>query len=267
MKVKQVQTRRVDTLGVTQVKDQVGVEEPLEIRLCNADSSLRQNISVTMRTPGNDEELAVGFLFTEGIVKSFTEIENINLPEENVIEVVLKKEARPDTAKLQRNFYMTSSCGVCGKTSIDAIKIDCAAVTSSASCKEDTIRALPEKLLVEQRGFESTGGLHASGLFDMNGNPRLIREDVGRHNALDKVIGAMIVAGEVPLKESILLVSGRASFELVQKAAVAQIPVMAAIGAPSSLAVSLANEMNMTLIGFLRDTRFTVYSGAERILV
>ena len=258
--------------------DALAIEEPLEIRLQYGPENDRQvkNISVTMRTPGNDAELATGFLFTEGIIKNLEDIANINHcfiacaeNKENVIQVSLNEDVIPHLQNTDRNFYTTSSCGVCGKGSIDAIRT----VSSPVQLKDgNTINAeilykLPDILCQHQEVFEYTGGLHASALFSSAGDLLIVREDVGRHNALDKIIGAAINENRLPLNKNILLLSGRASFELVQKAAMAGINLIAAVGAPSSLAVQLAEEFNITLVGFLRGQRFNIYTAAHRILL
>jgi FdhD protein len=261
--------------------DLLAAEEPLEIRIGYGPSQDRQQrkISVTMRTPGNDFELALGFLYTEGIIRSREEITQIRYctdintieNQENIVRVELKENVPIDLSAVQRNFYTTSSCGVCGKASIDAVKVSCPAFPEDDpfTVQEETILKLPAKLREQQAVFRFTGGLHASALFDLDGNFLLAREDVGRHNALDKLIGA-IAGGEqhntsIPLNRHILLLSGRASFELMQKAAMAGIKMVCAVGAPSSLAVEMARESGTTLIGFLRDERFNVYSGSQRV--
>jgi FdhD protein len=253
--------------------DFLAVEEPLEISIL-VPGNTPQKVSVTMRTPGNDKELASGFLFTEGILNSLDQIEKVyhtqSLPgvESNTITVELKKDVHFDLSKLQRNFYTTSSCGVCGKASIDAIKTVgvFGPPKSVLNIEKDLILSLPEKLRNAQETFEKTGGLHASAIFDTNGNLIALREDVGRHNALDKLIGYAFLNGQLPLEQHILLLSGRASFELLQKAAMAGIQFVSAIGAPSSLAVETANDFGITLIGFLSASRFNVYAGSERII-
>jgi FdhD protein len=264
-----VRVRRVSAAGEHVDDDLLAVEEPLEIRLgCTIDGRREhRTISVTMRTPGHDRELAVGFLFTEGIVKSATEVEGVREIDDNVVRVDLKSDVTVDVERLTRHFYTTSSCGVCGKASIEAVRVSPKSRPTSGgpTLDFDIVRQLPEALRSVQIGFDRTGGLHASALFDSAGHLHAIREDVGRHNALDKLIGAELLAGRTPLGESILLVSGRASFELVQKAAVAGIPVLVAVGAPSSLAVELAREHGMTLIGFVRRERFNVYADVGRI--
>lgn len=255
--------------------DLIAAEEPLEIRLGFGPLGDREqrSLSVTMRTPGHDYELAVGFLFTEGVINSFSEIESIKYCEdvgrqeekENVVRVELKPDVKLDFEKFSRNFYTTSSCGVCGKSSIESVQVNCAKLTDNLRVSPGVIHALSSKLRAAQQVFEYTGGLHAVGLFDTDGSLEILREDVGRHNAMDKIIGACLFKNEVPLSNKMVMVSGRGSFELVQKAVRAGAPLMAAVGAPSSLAVSLANDMGMTLLGFVRDNSFNVYSGKERI--
>ncbi len=276
--------------------DALAVEEPLEIRIGFPDGK-HKAVSVTMRTPGHDGELAAGFLFTEGILTSHDQIKQIRhcgpkgrnpsgsegavlqkvdldatgtLPNgrvsANTIRVDLNDNIDIDLKRLERNFYTTSSCGVCGKSSIEALRTGVKKLAaSSITVSDEVIHGLPAAALRAQRAFEKTGGLHASALFTTDGELDTIREDVGRHNALDKVIGHRFNAGEIPLSDKILFVSGRASFELVQKALMAGIPILAAVGAPSSLAVELAREYGMTLIGFVRDERFNIYCGGERI--
>jgi FdhD protein len=273
--VKHTEIKKVTDSGIESKPDLLAVEEPLEIRIGYGLPTDRQqkNVSVTMRTPGHDFELAAGFLFTEGIIQQFDQIESVKYcddggkqeQKENIVRVELKPEVKIDFGKLQRHFYTTSSCGVCGKTSIDAVRVNCSPAQDSFQIKSSVVHALPEKLRKAQQVFEYTGGLHASALFDSEGNLILLREDVGRHNALDKIIGGMLFKAEIPLSKYALLVSGRSSFELVQKAAVAGIPVLAAVGAPSSLAVQLAKDVGMTLLGFVRDNRFNIYTYAERI--
>lgn len=293
--------------GVSVCWDDILVtEEPLEIRLGHGPEEDRKEVrlSVTMRTPGNDEELALGFLFTEGIITGMSEVLHVvqceNVKEEergNVIRVELQPDVELDPAKWQRNFYTTSSCGVCGKTSIDAVRTQCATpIVPFGPVDPKVITALPERMREAQTIFKHTGGIHAAALFDRDGRLLILREDVGRHNAVDKVIGASItspkgtstpqgplsfgdtggsdpaetfsdpavtseVPGQLTTDNCQLLVSGRAGFELVQKCIMAGIPLMAAVGAPSSLAVRLAQEGGLTLIGFLRGERFNVYSG------
>jgi FdhD protein len=224
-----------------------------------------------MRTPGSDFELAAGFLFTEGVIAAAADVRSIRyctVPREeqhyNVVSVDLTREL-PDFQP-KRNFYATSSCGVCGKASLDAIEVRCSAVADGPQVTAEVITGLPDTLRAAQRVFETTGGLHAAALFTADGKLIEVREDVGRHNALDKLVGAQLLAGNLPLADHLLMVSGRTSFEIVQKAAVAGIPVVCAVSAPSSLAVDAAHRFGMTLIGFLRGDRFNVYAGAERIL-
>ena len=254
--------------------DVLAVEEPLEIRLEYGphDNRVQKVISVTMRTPGADEELAVGFLFTEGVIQSAVDIEriyNCKPNNDNVICVVLTPIAKPVVGKLDRNFYTTSSCGVCGKASIEAVRTACNVPDTFDNFRfpVSLLVALPNALRKSQDVFQQTGGLHACALFDAAGQMVVLREDVGRHNALDKLIGSALNQNSVPLANHILLLSGRASFELVQKAIMAGVKVVAAVGAPSSLAAEMAEEWGMTLIGFLRGDRFNIYSGAERIVI
>jgi FdhD protein len=244
----------------TSFQDLLAVEEPLEIRIGD------KTISVTMRTPGHDQELAAGFLFTEGILQGSYQIRDIQ-GSRNSIAVQLNPDVEVDFERLQRNFYTTSSCGVCGKASIEALRMQgCPALPrSSTSMQAVVIHRLPQAQRDEQAVFERTGGLHAAALFDFQGDLLLLREDVGRHNAVDKLIGAEMLADRTPLSDKLLLVSGRASFELTQKALMAGIPILAAVGAPSSLAVETAQRFNMTLLGFVRNGRFNIYSGASRI--
>jgi FdhD protein len=267
-----VNVERVRDGGMSgQALDALAVEEPLEIRL-EAEvggGTVRKTISVTMRTPGDDIELAAGFLFAEGIVSDRAQLEHVGRCgiAGNVVRVRLAAGAAVDLARLERHFYTTSSCGVCGKTSIEALRTTSRYPLPPGRpvVDADLIHALPESLRAAQSLFERTGGLHASALFDVEGRVRCLREDVGRHNALDKVIGAELLAGRLPAYDRLLVVSGRVSFELVQKAVMAGIPVLVAVGAPSSLAVELALSAEMTLVGFARDGRFNVYAGAQRV--
>ncbi len=260
------------------INDALAIEEPLEMRLEFGPKDNRQikNVSVTMRTPGNDVELAIGFLFTEGIIRQQEDIASAEHcfiaceeNKENVIQVSLKEGIVPNLQNTERNFYTTSSCGVCGKGSIASIKT-VSAFNNEATENQigsDTLYFLPAILQKHQEVFADTGGLHASALFDSHGELVMVREDVGRHNALDKLIGAALTESMLPLSQHILLLSGRASFELVQKAAMAGINIIAAVGAPSSLAVELAEEFKITLIGFLRGKRFNIYTQQQRILL
>jgi len=244
-------------------EDRLAVEEPLEIRLGNSP------IAVTMRTPGHDQELAAGFLFTEGIVHSPDDVAVITGPSRdlpNVVCVRLRRGLRFDRSRLKRNFNTTSSCGVCGKTTLQAIRVKTEPISSDFKIPLALLYSLPERLREEQETFEETGSLHASAVFDEKGKLLYLREDVGRHNTVDKVVGAALLERKIPLDRNILMVSGRTSFEIMQKALVARIPMVAAISAPSSLAVALAREFKMTLVGFLRGQRCNVYAGKERII-
>lgn len=264
---------KVDADSSHETSDFLAAEEPLEIRLGYgaALNRVQKSISVTMRTPGNDFELAVGFLFTEGIIENggqITSIKHCNGLHENVVKVELLEDLELDLSKLERNFYTTSSCGVCGKSSIDAVKTVCRLPdfkSDQLQFSAEMIYQLPDLLRHNQTIFGNTGGLHGCALFDTEGNLLLAREDVGRHNALDKLIGATLQQAMFPLNQYLLLLSGRASFELIQKAYMAGIKVVAAVGAPSSLAVQMATDAGITLIGFLRGERFNIYCNAERI--
>ncbi|QQL51356.1 formate dehydrogenase accessory sulfurtransferase FdhD [Mucilaginibacter ginkgonis] len=267
---------KVNQHGSTEVADELAVEEPLEIRLESGPEEARsvKNISVTMRTPGNDAELAIGFLFTEGIIQSKDDVADASHcfiacaeNKENVIQVNVRPSVTANLKNTDRNFYTTSSCGVCGKGSINAIRTVGTYIDTKDhnSVKQDILLQLPEILRQQQEVFDSTGGLHASALFTTEGDLITLREDVGRHNALDKVIGAALMADMLPLGDKVLLLSGRASFELVQKAVMAGINIIAAVGAPSTLAVQLAAEFNITLIGFLRGSRYNIYTGSHRV--
>ncbi len=270
----QIAITKVNALAMSEADDMLAAEEPLEIRLEYGpeDGRIQKSISVTMRTPGNDFELASGFLYTEGIIDKGSEIiaiKHCNGMNENVVRVMLSPTVQPDISKLERNFYTTSSCGVCGKSSIEAVRTTCNIPQSEDSLQVSSalVYSLPDILRKQQAVFESTGGLHASALFDMEGDLLLLREDVGRHNALDKLIGAALETDMLPLDKHILLLSGRASFELIQKAIMAGIKIVAAVGAPSSLAAQMAEEKGMTLIGFLRGERFNIYSGTQRVII
>jgi FdhD protein len=261
---------RIDGSGSAVQPDALAVEEPLEIRLgCAMDGRRsRRSVSITMRTPGHDDELAVGFLFTEGIITAREQVTSVRAcGSGTVVRVDLRPEVAVDLTRLERHFYTASSCGVCGKASLEAVRV-CSPHRPSEGwpvVEAAVIHRLPDTLRAEQAVFDRTGGLHAAALFDIHGNLLCLREDVGRHNALDKLIGVSFLSGHTPLSESVLLVSGRASFELVQKAAVAGIPILAAVGAPSSLAVDLARERGLTVLGFVRADRFNIYTGADRI--
>lgn len=259
-----VEVTRVTPDSSTRSDDIVAIEEPLEIRVAWGDEEQREkNISVTMRTPGDDYDLAAGFLYTEGLIRSSDEIESIrHWGSPNIVRVALRAGSRIDTAKLDRHFYTTSSCGVCGKTSIEAVRVARSALPPRTSAIDPAvIHSLPRLLEEHQSVFRATGGLHGAAVVSGAGKLLRIREDIGRHNAVDKVIGSMFREGATPLAGTILMVSSRASFELAQKAIVAGIPVLAAVGAPSSLAVELARELGLTVLGFVRDGRFNVYGG------
>jgi FdhD protein len=271
-------TRKPHMLNLTKVSewddghfhrkdDYLAAEEPLEIRVGT------DPLSVTMRTPGHDLELAAGFLFTEGIVRSADQIVSLqpqvsgdNPNVGNLVQAELVPEAIPDFSKMQRHFFAASSCGICGKASIDSIRSRLLkAPNPDFRCAPEFLVKLPDVLRSSQDVFQRTGGLHAAALFDSTGVLQVLREDIGRHNAVDKVIGWALLGGQFPLGNSVLLVSGRGGFEIVQKAIVAGLPVVASVSAPSGLAVQLARELRLTLIGFLRGRRFVIYSGEERI--
>lgn len=273
--VAQIRVQRVREGASRTRKDAVAVEEPMEIRIERPVGSEVEvhAVSVTMRTPGHDFELAVGFLFTEGLVKARQDVQEIRYcagddPQEyNIVAVRLTEGVPFDPSSLMRNFYTTSSCGVCGKASLDAIAVKgCVPLAEDElSVEAALLPRLPERLREGQGLFERTGGLHAAALFDSDGELIEVREDVGRHNAVDKVIGHEILEGRVPASDRILMVSSRTSFEILQKALVAGIPMVVAVGAPSSLAVHLASQFNITLVGFTHSDGFNVYAGAERI--
>ena len=249
--------------GMVTREDELAREEPLEIRVEN------QAISVTMRTPGNDEELAAGFLLSEGLVARREQIREIRPyprnEEGNVINVFLGENVAVDFKRLTRHVFASSSCGLCGKASIENIRAQFPPIDSSLKVDPDLLAHLPAQLQEAQSTFQRTGGLHASALFDAAGSLQVVREDVGRHNALDKVLGWAFLSGRWPLPDSVLLVSGRTSFEIVQKALAGGIPVVAAISAPSSLAVAFARESGITLVGFLRGETMNVYTHPERL--
>ncbi len=248
------------------INDLLSVEEPLGIKIKFRNTL--HDISVTMRTPGQDRALAIGFLFTEGIIQSYSDILSIegNIEDSSVI-VELHPELNWHKDKFQRNFYTTSSCGVCGKASIDAVKIACPIVVPQKKwkVKSSIVLELPKRLRDAQESFDFSGGIHASALFSLDAELIDIKEDVGRHNALDKLIGGQLIKQNIPMFNEILVLSGRGSFELVQKAAMAGIRFIACVGAPSSLAVELAEEYDITVIGFLKTDRFNVYSGFDRV--
>lgn len=272
--VKPVRIVRQINDEATEVDDLVVVEEPLEIRLGYGPENDRKqlSLSVTMRTPGKDEELTIGFLFSEGIINSKADVLSVKYCEdlgkheqrENIMRAELGPSIELDPSVFKRNFYTTSSCGVCGKASIDQVKVHCERIGGNIKINKRLLHQIPSKLQEAQIVFKHTGGLHASAMFDLEGNLLFFREDVGRHNALDKVLGYSVISGTT-LSDSLLLLSGRISFELVQKAARAGIPIIAAVGAPSSLAVELADEVGITLVGFLKKDKFNVYTHPNRL--
>lgn len=273
----QKQITKVGGAAFVAATDMLAVEEPLEIQIAYGKGSgrVRKSLAVTMRTPGNDFELALGFLLSEGIITHIMDVIQMRFvadqleetAQENSLLVDLHPDLHFDINQLNRHFYTSSSCGICGKASIEMVQTTCHYLLPKNEPKisTDLLFSLSQKLDQQQTLFAQTGGIHAAALFDLNGNLQLLREDVGRHNALDKLIGAALKAGKVPLSHFIILVSGRAGFELVQKSLMAGAPILAAVGAASSLAVALAEENGMTLVGFLRGERANVYSGAERL--
>jgi len=287
--VSQATVTRVTGEVSRQIQDSLAIEEPLEIQLAYGPLNARQvrSISVTMRTPGNDFELAVGFLMTEGVIQDANDIEQVAFggdsfiegdqclqamdalklgSKQNTVRVDLAAEVAVNVGSLQRNFYTTSSCGICGKASLLALRTVCPPrAANTFTVDAQLLYSLPERLRESQGVFDRTGGLHGAGLFDTAGTLLVLREDVGRHNAVDKLIGSELIADRTPLRDRLLLLSGRASFELLQKALMGGLPMVAAVGAPSSLAVQVAKEFDITLVGFLRDDHFNIYHGSERI--
>jgi FdhD protein len=265
---------RVVEDGSTRIRpDVLATEEPMELRLISGGA--RQTVAVTMRTPGADFELAAGFLYGEGIVSSPEDIEKISYCVDadvdaeqryNIVNVELRGGRGYDLRPLERHFYTTSACGVCGKASLEQLELrGCPVIPPGPEIAPETIYSLPEKLRGAQGLFEATGGLHAAALFDAEGNLVALKEDVGRHNATDKLLGWALLEGRLPLSDHIVMVSGRSSFEIMQKCLTAGVPIVCAISAPSSLAVDVAREFGMTLVGFLRGSKFNVYAGSERI--
>lgn len=261
--ITQLSIKKIRNNIAQDVTDYIAIESPLQIEIYG------KPISITMRTPGDDTALALGFLFTEGIFHDFNDIADIVQKEENVINIIPEDTFTLTLESMDRNFYTTSSCGVCGKASVEniIIKSKYMPVKMAVDLSAKTLITLQEKLLNVQSSFEITGGIHACALFSPDGKYLFHSEDVGRHNALDKLIGHALMAGKLPLTEHILLLSGRASFELVQKAAMAGIPAIVSVGAPSSLAINLAKENKQTLVGFLKKTGFNIYSQPERIKI
>jgi FdhD protein len=253
--------------------DTLATEEPMEIRLLAGD--VKQTVAVTMRTPGADFELAAGFLFGEGIVSSTDDVAKISYCVDsdidaeqryNIVNVELRGNRGYDLRPLERHFYTTSACGVCGKASLEQLELrGCPVIPPGPEVTAQTIYGLPEKLREAQGLFDATGGLHAAALFDKNGELITLREDVGRHNATDKLVGWALLERRLPLSDHIVMVSGRSSFEILQKCLTAGVPIVCAISAPSSLAVDVAKGFGMTLVGFLREGRFNVYAGSDRI--
>ncbi|MDT8399934.1 MAG: formate dehydrogenase accessory sulfurtransferase FdhD [Pseudomonadales bacterium] len=259
--------------GATRVSfdDQLAIEEPLEIRLGYTDQRkgrTHKSISITMRTPGHDRELALGFLYAENIVSAPAQIRSMDDSRPNIVRIELEDSVALDLARLERHFYTTSSCGVCGKASLEALSMNGAQALADQSFKISaaTLFTLSDTLRRQQSLFQLTGGNHAAGVFDSAGRIPLVMEDVGRHNAMDKLIGQMLLEGKLPLTQMGMVVSGRASFELMQKALMAGCPMLVAVGAPSSLAVELAQEFNVALLGFLGDQSVNIYHGAAHIL-
>jgi FdhD protein len=253
--------------------DQLATEEPLEIRLV----SPQKTVAVTMRTPGADFELTAGFLYSEGVVNSREDIDRISYCVDpdvdgeqryNIVNVKLREGLSPDLQPLERHFFTTSACGVCGKANLEALRLrGCPVIPDGPEVSAEVIYSLPEQLRAAQRVFSTTGGLHAAALFDAKGQLLSVREDVGRHNALDKLVGSAVLSDQLPLNNHIVMVSGRSSFEILQKCLTAGVPIVCAVSAPSSLAVALAREFGITLVGFLRGERFNVYAGRERLAI
>ncbi len=285
----QTDVQRITGQTSQMLTDSVAIEEPLEIQLAYGplDSRQTRSISVTMRTPGDDFDLAAGFLMTEGVIRDVNDIEQIAysgdsfsedtpIPQtmealklgsrQNIVRVDLATDVEVNLGSLQRNFYTTSSCGICGKASLLALRTVCPPrAANSFRMDVQLLYSLPDRMRASQGVFDRTGGLHGAGLFDAAGKLLALREDVGRHNAVDKLIGAEFLADRTPLRDRLLLLSGRASFELLQKALMAGFPMVVAVGAPSSLAVKVAQEFNITLVGFLREDHFNIYHGSENI--
>jgi FdhD protein len=269
--IRTVKTLKVNGQDAVPGPDMVVIEEPLEILLGTGAGNLRKRtaLAVTMRTPGHDEDLALGFLFTEGILAQKSDLVQLRIMSENSLLVEFGADVYVDLNRLSRNMFANSSCGVCGKASLDAVQTNAVyfSVPGVPLMTPEIIYLMPKTLREAQMAFEQTGGLHAAGLFTHHGELVLLREDVGRHNAVDKVIGAALKMGiPFPLKDHVLMVSGRAGFELVQKASMAGLPWLVAVGAPTSLSVELAESCGMTLVGFLRGNRFNVYAHPERLL-
>jgi FdhD protein len=269
--------QKVDTTDSRSISDQLALEEPLEIQIAYGAPEARKvkTVAITMRTPGHDRELAAGFLIGEGLLRSLDQVEAVHSTGprhgeegwQHGVRVTLRPEVTIDLTRLERNFYTTSSCGVCGKTSMEALELNFFPPLPAPAWQIDAamVCSLPALLRAAQSIFDRTGGLHAAGLFHPDGRTILVREDVGRHNAVDKVIGAQFLAGRGSLSDCLLVVSGRASFELMQKALASGIPMLVAVGAPSSLAVEVAAKFGATLVGFTKSSGFNIYTRGERI--
>jgi FdhD protein len=276
----QVEHKKITRLkndSVSNVDDLLAVEEPMQIKLLywQDDEPVDTNISITMRTPGHEFELAVGFLFTEGIVSEPAHIDSVSYckkalseGKENVVKVMLKKNAPVQLPHAERNFYISGSCGVCGKTAIESLEqSSCYVIDFNFKVSPQQLFLLKDQMQAAQFNFKYTGGIHACALFDEHGNMMQMREDIGRHNALDKLIGHEVLQQQLPIEKTILLLSGRISFELVQKAVMAGIPFICGVGAPTSLAVDTAERAGLTLIGFLKETSFNIYTHPQRVLL
>jgi FdhD protein len=255
----------------TSVADKLAMEEPLEIRLGYTDARrgrIHKSIAITMRTPGDDIALALGFLFAESIITSAGEVTSIDAGTDNVLRIELREDIKVDSLRLERHFYTTSSCGVCGKASLETLSLTGFPVllNNSFSIHASALMRMSDMLYSHQVLFNLTGGNHATAVFNQHGEIELVKEDIGRHNAMDKLTGTLLQQGRIPMNNCGILISGRASFEMLQKALAASCPMLLAVGAPSSLAVELAQEFNITLVGFLGDAGFNIYHGADRIL-
>ena len=269
---RKVYVRKIRAGVAKSERDMLAVEEPLELRLMHRGETHR--VAVTMRTPGEDFEMVAGFLFCEGIIRDKEDVREIrycvDLPDQlyNIVTVELRDEIEFDPSRLQRNFFTTSACGICGKISLESLEMQgCVPLPlAQPMVAQSLIPKLDAELRQAQQIFSKTGGLHAAALFDLSGKLQALHEDVGRHNALDKLIGTRFLAGQLPLAQHILMLSGRTSFELMQKSLMAQIPIIVSVGAPSSLAVELAQNFNITLVGFARGDSFNIYSAADRLV-
>lgn len=263
--IQKINIQRIKRGNITPVLDSIAVEEPLEIQI-KREGEQPKAISVTMRTPGDDEELALGFLYTEGILNDYEQVKAVSFDGDNIVKIHVAEDFKLPDATLERNFYTTSSCGVCGKASIDAIHTkSCFTIQRATPPSEEVLYALKDKLTEVQSLFSKTGGIHAAALFTQDGTLQYFREDVGRHNAMDKLVGFCFKKDLLPLQDKMVLLSGRASFELVQKATMAGIPTIVSVGAPSSLAVQLAKTNNQNLIGFLKNDRYNLYFSQQEI--